>query len=145
MIPRRQLVTGGVLGGLLGALATADDADATPIAAGGADVTEATVLKIAQAIADLRDEVLRLKSFPEIVQVRETQLTYLRVNGKFPDFIEVGTSVWFGVHDWHVRWQQPMSLGRDSVGRYTIALNQSVLIMRADAAPTFIGVAYDNR
>jgi hypothetical protein len=144
MIPRRNLVTGSVLGGVLGALATVDDATATPLAA-GADVTDEMVMRIVQAIVGLRSEIQSLKAFSDITPVREAQLTYLRGNGKFPDYIEVGTGIWFGVHDWHVRWQQPLSIGRDSVGRYTIVLNQTVLIMRPDTVQTFVGVPYDNR
>lgn len=145
MIPRRSLVTGSVLGSVLGALATADEAEATPVPAVGADVTDETVMRIVQAITGLRNEVQGLKSFSDIAPVREAQLTYLRANGKLPDYIEVGTGIWFGAHDWHVRWQQPLLLGRDNLGRYTLVLNQTVLVLRHDAAPAFIGVPYDNR
>ena len=114
MIPRRNLVTGGLLGGVLGALGGGEEVEAAPAAAVGADVTDEMVAKIVQAIAGLRNEVQGLKAFNEIAPVRDVQLTFLRVNGKFPDYLEVGTSVWFNVHDWHIRWQQPLTLGRDS-------------------------------
>jgi hypothetical protein len=144
MIPRRSLVTGGVLGGVLGVLGAADDsAAAAPSAA--VDVNDEMVSRIVRAITGLGAELQALKSFSDIAPVRETQLTYLRANSKFPDFIEVGTSTWFAVHDWHVRWLQPLSLGRDALGRYTIAFNQTTLILRSDAAPNFMGVPYDNR
>ena len=145
MIPRRSLVTGGLMGGVLGALGNGDDADAAPVAAAGADVTDEMVSRIVTAIAGLRSEVLALKSFPEIAPVREAQLNHLRANGKFPDYMEVGTTPWFAVHDWHVRWQQPLTLGRDNLGRYTLLFNQTYLIMRIDAIPAFMGVPYDNR
>src|SRR5207244_3589306 len=128
MIPRRNLVTGGLLGGVLGALGGGEEVEAAPAAAVGADVTDEMVAKIVQAIAGLRNEVQGLKAFNEIAPVRDVQLTFLRVNGKFPDYLEVGTSVWFNVHDWHIRWQQPLTLGRDSTGRYTLLFNQTVLI-----------------
>lgn len=144
MIARRNLVSGGVLGSVLGALAGAGDAHAAPVDA-AADVTDDMVTKIVQAIASLRNEVQGLKSFSEIAPVRDVQLTYLRANGKFPDYLEVGTTVWLAVHDWHIRWQQPLSLGRDNLGHYTLVFNQTVLIMRPDATPTFMGVPYDNR
>jgi hypothetical protein len=146
MIPRRHLVTGGVLGGVLGALGGGGDAEAAlGPANGAADPTEEAAVRIVQAIASLRNEVQGLRTFTDIAPVRDIQVNYLRGNGKFPDYMEIGTSIWFGVHDWHIRWQQPMALGRDNLGRYTIVLNQTVLIMRADASPTFIGVPYDAR
>lgn len=145
MIPRRNLVTGGLVGGVLGALGGADDADAAPAAVAGADVTDEMVARIVAAIAGLRTEVQALKGFPEIAPVRDAQLTHLRANGKFPDYLELGTTLWYSVHDWHIRWQQPLTLGRDNLGRYTLLFSQTVLIMRADAIPTFMGVPYDNR
>ena len=145
MIPRRNLVTGGLVGGVLGALGGGDVADAAPAATPGVDVTDEMVAKIVVAIAGLRSEVQALKAFPEITPVRDAQLSHLRTNGKFPDYIEVGTTIWFAVHDWHIRWQQPLTLGRDNVGRYTLVFGQTVLIMRTDAIPTFMGVPYDSR
>ena len=145
MIPRRNLVTGGLVGGVLGALGGGDDADAAPPAAVGADVTDEMVAKIVAAIAGLRTEVQALKGFPEIAPVRDAQLTHLRANGKFPDYVELGTTLWYAVHDWHIRWQQPLTLGRDNLGRYTLLFSQTVLVMRPDATPTFMGVPYDNR
>jgi hypothetical protein len=145
MIPRRNLVTGGLVGGVLGALGGGDDVDAAPAAAAGADVTDDMVMKIVGAIAGLKTEIQSLKSFPEIAPVRDLQLAHLRANGKLPDYLEVGTNIWFAVHDWHIRWQQPLTLGRDNLGRYTLLFGQTYLIMRADAIPTFMGVPYDNR
>ena len=143
MIPRRTVMAGGVLGSL-GALVSGD-ADATAATPAAADLSDEMVGRIVQAIAGLRTDVQHLQSFADLAPVREAQLTFLRANGKFPDFIEVGTSVWFAVHDWHVRWQQPLNLGRDNLARYTILLNQTSLIMRTDVSGTFVGIPYDNR
>jgi hypothetical protein len=145
MIPRRDLVTGGLVGGVLGALSGGDDVEAAPAAAAGADVTDEMVTRLVGAIAGLKTEIQSLKSFPEISPVRDAQLLYLRANGKFPDYLDVGTTVWFAVHDWHIRWQQPLTLGRDSLGRYTLLFGQTYLIMRLDAAAAYMGVPYDNR
>lgn len=149
MIPRRDLVAAGLLGGVIEALAAPNVAAAEPgggggTAVGGAEVTDATVNRIVQALADLRAEIRDLRSFSDISPVREAQLQYLRANGRLPGFIEVGTTPWYGVHDWHVRWQHPFTVGRDALGRYTITMQQTLVIMRPDAAPGFIGVPYDN-
>jgi hypothetical protein len=137
MFSRRALLGGG-LGTMLGSLA------ATPTAAqGSADAADDA--SVAKEVAALRDELRIQRQFTELTAVREAQRAFLRLNGKFPDYMEVGFDVWFGVHDWHVRWQQPMTLGRDALGRYTIALNQTVLVLRPDVAGGFTGIAYDNR
>jgi hypothetical protein len=81
----------------------------------------------------------------EIAAVRDAQKTFLRANGKFPDFIDVGLDVWLAAHDWHVRWQQPLSLGRDAQGRYTVTLLGTTLVMRIDATANFVGIPYDGR
>jgi hypothetical protein len=145
MIPRRSLLTGGVLGGVLGALGAGDDVEAAPAPAVGADVNDEMVSRIVQAIAGLRTEVQGLRSFSEIAAVRDAQVSYLRTNGRFPDYIEVGTTIWFALHDWHIRWQQPLTLGRDNLGRYTLLLNATTVIMRTDTAANFMGLPYDNR
>lgn len=144
MIPRRNLVTGGLVGGVMGVLGASADVDAAPPAAAG-DVTEDMVSKVVAAIAALRSEIQAWKTFPEITPIRDAQVTHLRANGKFPDYMEIGTSQWFSVHDWHIRWQQPLNIGRDNLGRYTLLFGQTYLIMRLDAAPNFLGVPYDNR
>ena len=97
--------------------------DRRPITAAG------MITKIVGAIAGLKTEIQSLKSFPEIAPVRDAQLTHLRATGKFPDYLDVGTNVWFAIHDWHIRWQQPLTLGRDNLGRYTLLFGQTYLIM----------------
>jgi len=145
MIPRRSVVTGGMLGGLLGALTTDDEAAAAPVAAPAADVSDEMATRIVRSLVDIRAELLSLRSFDELIPVRNVQLPFLRVNGKFPDFIDVGVTIWMAVHDWHVRWQQPLNIGRDALGRHTIVLNQTTLILRPDTEPRFVGLAYDAR
>ena len=143
MIPRRQLVGGGLLGGVLAAI-DPDAAAAEPAAAPG-DISDKTLEQVAREIAQLRTEVHEQRQFAEIASIRDAQKTFLRGNGKFPDFIEVGSDVWLQAYDWHVRWQQPMSLGRDASGRYTITLLNTTVIMKLDAATTFVGLPFDER
>lgn len=140
MMNRRDLVTGGVLGGVFGA------APSPAHATTGLDTTvDLSTEAVAKAIVELRDELQSQRTFPEIAALRTAQKSYLRSNGKLPDFIDVGADVWFNAYDWHVRWQQPMTLGRDASGRYTIALLNTAMVLRHDTAPGFIGLPYDNR
>jgi len=143
MIPRRQLLGVPAVGGMLG-LFGPGEAEAAPAQA-AQQLTDRSLDGIVRAIDSLRNEMRTERGFVEIQPIREAQKSYLRVNGKLPDFIEVGLDVWFAIYDWHIRWQQPLSLGRDAVGRYTLVLLQTLVILRTDMPPTHIGIPYDSR
>jgi len=142
MVNRRAMITGTALGGVLSTLAE-------PVAVEAAGVQQGTDSRatedVAKAIQALRDEVARQYTFWEIAAVRDQFRAFVRLNGKFPDYIDVGTDVWQQVHDWHVRFQQPATIGRLADGRYSIKLMATVVVMRPDVAPAFIGMPYDNR
>jgi hypothetical protein len=136
------VITGTVLGGALAALTEPAEAAGAQTAA---QTSDRLVEDIAKAVRSVRDEVARQYTFWEIAAVREQLRTFLRTNGKFPDFIEVGTDVWQQVYDWHVRFQQPIALGRTAEGRYTILLLATNVVMRPDMAAGFVGVPFDIR
>src|SRR5687768_9211386 len=110
MIPRRQLLTGGLAAGAFGGVALNADADAAPVepAAAQQQTTERSVREVAEAVRSVRDELRAPRNFPEIRAIREAQKTFLRANSKLPDYLEVGIDVWFAAHDWHITWQQPL-------------------------------------
>ena len=141
MVHSRAVITGGVFGGALAAL-TPGEAAAGQSAGQRSD---RVVEEVAKAVQAVREELARQYSFWEIADVREQTRTFLRANGKFPDFIEVGTDVWQRVYDWHVRFQQPVTLGRTAEGRYTILLLATSVVMRPDMGPGYIGLGYDHR
>ena len=135
MIDRRQLLEGGLMGGVAGAFAGggAQRGD-------GRDATE-----VVKAVDDLREEFRRQRQFTEIATIREAQLVFLRSNNKLPDYIEVGVDLWFAAHDWHVRWQQPLTISRDATGRTTLLLITTQLVLRPDAQGEFMSLPYDTR
>ena len=141
MVNRRTVMTGAALGGVLSALT--EPAFAAPVAT--PQVSDRVLEDVARAVQGIRDEVARQQSFWEITAVRDQIRTYLRGNGRFPDYIDVGMDVWYQIHDWHVRFQQPIMLGRTADGRHTILLLATTVVMRSELAPTYIGVPYDNR
>jgi hypothetical protein len=110
-----------------------------------AQISERSGQDIVQALKDLPTAITAPRSFAEIQAVRNKQIDFLRAQGKFPDYVDVGVDVWFGVYDWHVRHLQPLTLGRDSSGRYTVTLLTTTLVLRMDADTRFIGVPYDAR
>ncbi len=142
MVDRRHVLGGGIVGSLLGALG-ADNADAAEPAAALQD-SRAEAASVTQAINSLRDELRRQRMFTELQTIRDIQIRYQIGNGKFPDFLEVGTDVWFQVHDWHVRWNQPLNISRDQQNRLTILLMQTTIILRPELKE-YIGIPYDNK
>jgi hypothetical protein len=130
-------------GGLAAALSTGYAANEAAAAAAGGAQADRDMSAVANALKDLLQEVQRQHAFTEIFTIREAQRTFLRQNGHLPEFIDVGSDVWFAVHDWHVRWQQPMMVGRDGQGRHTIALLQTSVVLRPDVLATFVSLPYD--
>jgi hypothetical protein len=141
MIDRRELLTfAGVLGGLA---AHPDNAEAAAV--GNGQLTERNAQDIVTALKNITSALNAAQSFDAIIPVRQRQVEYLKANTKFPDFIDVSADVWMAVYDWHVRMQQPIVLGRDPVGRYTMLLSFTQLVLRPDVTPNFISVPYDAR
>lgn len=139
MIRRRELLGGTVLGGLLGGTPEAN-------AAAGDPQDRMDFSGVVRALDELRSTLRTNRDFPEIAQVRDAQKQFLRQQGKLPDFIEVGIDIWFDAYDWHIRNQLLPTLGRDAAGRYTIALMDTVLIMRPDFPQArYVGPPFDNR
>ena len=140
MIDRREMLT---LGGLLGGLAAPENGEGAALGTG--QMSDKSVQELVDALKGISGAITRQNSNIEILAVRKSQVDFLRANAKFPDFIDVGIDVWLGVYDWHVRVQQPLVLGRDSNGRYTLVLGFTTLVLRQDAVHDLIGIPYDNR
>lgn len=137
MIGRRQVLGFSGIAGLFGAgPASASDAE---------QVSDRALADVKTAIDDLRKDAIQQRSFPQIAAVRDQQRTFLRSAGKFPDYIEVGVDVWQGIYDWHILWQQPVSVTRDQTGRYTIPLMGTNVVLRPDMVGNYIGTAYDTK
>lgn len=131
MIARRELLATTVLSSMLGG--------------GGGEVSEKQANDMIAALKDLKTAVDNQRLFIEITPVRDRMVEFLRSQSKFPDFIEVGVAVWMDVYDWHVRHLQPLNVGRDQQGRYTLSFMATTLILRPESNPNFMGPAYDNR
>lgn len=143
MMNRRALISRSALGGALLAV----NAPASPAAESEAvaDVSDRQMEDFVKAVRGIGAEINRQTTFWEIAAVREQIRTFLRVNLKFPDYLDVGSDIWQQVYDWHVRFQQPLTLGRTSEGRFTILLLATTIVMRPEQTPNYIGLPYDNR
>jgi hypothetical protein len=135
MASRRDVLGSGLMGSVVGAFA----GDAQP---SGGDPDLAPVVR---ALNELRDAVRGQRTFSEIAALREAQMVFLRQNSKLPDFIDVGAGHWFAAYDWHIRWQQPLNIGRDAAGRLTLLLLSTQLVLRPEADRNFMSLPYENR
>jgi hypothetical protein len=141
MIDRRGLLA---LGGMLGGLAARGEG-AEAVASGVGEMSDRTAQDIVNGLKAMTTAVYAAQSFDAVNPIRTRQNDYLKATNKFPDFIDVGMDVWTAVNDWHVRMQQPLVLGRDVAGRYTMLLGFTQLVLRPDVTPNFVSVPYDAR
>lgn len=136
MMERREVVGGGLVGltALLGA-------------SGGAEAAQRDDPEVARAIDRLRQSIEeRLDTpFAELREIRQQQRTFLKGNYKFPEFIEIGVSVWERVYDWHVRHQVAPAIVRRDDGRYTMTFMFTTLVLRPEMVDTYVGFGYDAR
>ena|SRR4051812_46425865 len=141
MIDRRELLTlGGMLGGLGAAGVNGDAA-----VAGIGEMSDRSAQDIVTALKTITTAMYAAQSFDVINPIRTRQNDFLKATNKFPDYIDISVDVWTAVWDWHIRMQQPLVLGRDLAGHYTMVLGFTQLVLRPDVAPGFISTPYDNR
>jgi hypothetical protein len=145
MISRREVVTAGVLGSLTGAAGTAEASQ------GGSQddaQTRAVLSRIEQdlqRISTSLEQGLRgpaLDAGP-IADIRTRLTTHLRAAGKFPEFMEVGTNIFYAVYDWHVRHAQQIQITRIADQRFAIQFMFTQLIVRWEQDPNYLGVPFD--
>ena len=121
---------------------------ATPAAAaareGAATDDAAELREIASQIGRYRDTMVSMLG-ADVEAVREQQRLFLKSTGKYPDYIEVGLGVWERLYDWHVRWQQPLTITRQPDGLYAMTFMLSTILLKPNMQTGYIGPGYDNR
>jgi hypothetical protein len=145
MISRREVVTAGMLGTLSNAaFAAPDEAQSSQ-----GDVGVQT--NLSQIRGELRDmkaileDGMRRSSlgFGGIGAIRDRLTVYLRSSGKFPDFCEIGTTLFYEVYDWHVKHGQQIQITKMADQRFTIQFMFTQLVVRWENDPNYIGQPYD--
>ncbi|MEO8683091.1 MAG: hypothetical protein ABI665_28860 [Vicinamibacterales bacterium] len=147
MISRREVVTGGVLGSWsANALAEADQGRAANRDSEG----------VANELSNIKDELSKIKGVLDdgllksslghdaaIGLVRNAYRVFLRANGKFPEFCEIGSDVFYIIYDWHVKHQQPINIMRLGDNRMAIQFMFTQLILRWEQDGSFVGIPFD--
>jgi len=138
MVQRRDLVGGGLVAGLASMMATAAEADAAVD-----DEQSTTAINRLRETFERQFDQVYSSRWRGVSRVREQQRTWLMSTRKYPDFIEIGIDVWDNIWDWHVVYQQPLSVTRVADGRYAMSFMFTTLLLRSDQKPDFVGYAFD--
>lgn len=162
MLTRRELVTGTAIGALA-TIATPDTAAAPETAAtdtGRAladtplqEVDNAALRRIADRMDSMSGGVGTLSSalrtnsvaYGFIPKLREAYTLFWKTNGKFPEFVEVGSDVFYDIYDYHVKQRLPIPVNRLNDGRMAITFMYTQLLVRVDQSANFIGVPFDRQ
>jgi len=126
----RRRITGGLFFGLPAA-GMLNEAEAQRD--GGSDAQTAGALR--DIVAWLRDQ----GDPPVIDTIREAQRVFLRGHRRFPDYIEIGITVWEQLYDWHVHTRQALNIIRLPEGQYAMQTLLTTFVLRVDAQPTYVG------
>ena len=147
MMSRREVVAAGVLG----TLSTA----AAPVSAEAGQAPTPESMAMTRGLSNLASELNELNrlvtqgmvapslSVGLVGNVKSRIELYLKTSGKFPEFCDVGTSVFFEVYDWHVRHQQQIQITRMADQRMMIQFLFTQLILRWENESSYIGTPFD--
>ncbi len=144
MIPRRDVLSGSVVGGLLGTIVA-------PAPADGAQVTTdaEAVKKIADALLGVANELRlqrdasRMFVSQALSGLRDQMRPYLRARRRFPPYFDVGFDIWVGVYDWLVATHQPIVVTTLKDGRYTLKVMLTTIVLRSDVDGDYISAPYE--
>ena len=143
MISRREVITASVFGSM---------------AAGPVDAAEVQGQAETQAIKELSktlddkfdallnsiDQGLRGNSmlFGNVGSVKTRIENYTKTSGRFPEYCDIGLSVFYDIYDWHVRHQQAISISRVTEQRVAIQFMFTHLVVRPENDLNYIGTPY---
>ena len=130
MISRRELIASGI--------------GATAAANAGETAVQDTAL-LSSMLTELQGirRAVSIEGTQAVAQIRDSQRTFFKNTGRFPDFIDVGFNVFQSVVDWLIAVQQPVTLSRVTDGRYSLNFIGSTIVLRGDFADNYVGQGYD--
>jgi hypothetical protein len=160
MLTRRELVTGTALGAIAATASSADSKSSPPAPTAGAlpdappqDVDNAALRIIANKTTEI-DQTLdglaglvrsNTLAFGFVPKLRDAYTLYWKTHGKFPEFCEVGTSVFYDIYDWHIKNRLPIPVSRFADGRMSITFMYTQLLVRVDQTTDYIGIPFDRQ
>jgi len=136
MLNRRDVLAAGLLGGMAPSGEAATQSDAQVVAAALNRVVESLDEIKASLDAGLRGNTMNYGSLGTIKIKLET---WIRTTGKFPEFWDVGISVFLEIYDWHIREKQPIQISRIAEQRMAIQWMFTQYVLRWENDPNYIG------
>jgi hypothetical protein len=138
------MVTAGVLGSIS---ASAAPADVAASQSQDADTAQA-ITRLGQTLQRIAESLEYGQRGPVVAsgfmaEIRERLQIHLRSAGKFPEFMEIGCTVFWDVYDWHIRYGQPIQITRISEQRFAIQWMFTQLILRWEQDPKYLGTPFD--
>ena len=157
MLTRRELVTGTALGAIAAAAPSTESTGSAPVPivddAPLQDVDNTSIRIIATKTTEIDQTldglagVVRSNSlaFGFVPKLRDAYTLYWTSHGKFPEFCEVGTSVFYDIYDWHIKNRLPVPVSRFADGRMSITFMYTQLLVRVDQSPDYVGIPFDRQ
>ena len=142
MMNRRDMLAAGLFGSVAPAGGGAETQDQTDsILRSGLGGIDTSLDEFKNTV----DSGLRGNSmnFGGVALVKNELQRYLKQSGKFPEYIDIGVSIFFDVYDWHVRNQQQIQISRLADQRMSIQFMFTQLILRWENTENYISQAYD--
>ena len=94
---------------------------------------------IRDSLAALRNKV----TTGDVSEIRERQRSFLRLNQRFPECVDIGIRVWERMQDWHIANGRVLTIQRASDGRWQMDFIMSVLVLKLELKDEEVGQAYD--
>jgi len=138
MISRREVVTAGMLGTLVtgGTSEAAEQSDA--------QIVRDALMRIVGNLDEIKvsvDAGLRgnTMSYGSLGVIKGRLETWVRATGRFPEFWDVGISVFLEIYDWHIRQRQPIQISRIAEQRMAIQWMFTQYVLRWENEANYIG------
>jgi hypothetical protein len=143
MMNRRDMLAAGLLGSVApaggGASETQDPGDV--IVRDGFKSLDTSIDEFKNTV----DSALRGNSMNTggVALVKNELMRYLKQNGRFPEYIDIGAGIFFDIYDWHIRQQQQIQITRLADQRMTIQFMFTQLVLRWENVENYVSQAYD--
>ena len=143
MMNRRDMLAAGLLGTV------------APSTAGGGEAQEQSDVILRQGLTGIDNSIDEFKGTVEqslrgnsmnyggVALIKNELMRYLKQNGKFPEYCDIGVSIFFDIYDWHIKHQQPIQISRMADQRMSIQFMFTQLLLRWEHAENYVSTAYD--
>ena len=143
MISRREVITASVFGSVAAARPAEADTQSAAETQAIKELSKTLDDKF-DALLNSIDQGLRGNSmtFGNVGSVKTKIENYAKTSGRFPEYCDIGLSVFYDVYDWHIRHQQPISISRVTEQRVAIQFMFTQLVVRPENDLNYIGTPY---